>query len=95
MPVAAQKDYRELEFPPLNDIVTPTPTRVVLDNGIILYLVEDRRLPLINLSARFGVGAVNEPADKDRPGRDHRRGNAHGWIHEHVGRRDRRDPGRN
>ena len=64
MPVAAQKDYRDLEFPPLNDIVTPTPTRVVLDNGIILYLVEDRRLPMINLSARFGVGAVNEPADK-------------------------------
>ncbi len=64
MPVAAQKDYRELEFPPLNDIVTPTPTRVVLDNGIILYLVEDRRLPMINLSARFGVGSVNEPADK-------------------------------
>ena len=64
MPAAAQKDYRELEFPPLNDIVTPTPTRVVLDNGIILYLVEDRRLPMINLSARFGVGSVNEPADK-------------------------------
>lgn len=64
MPAAAQKDYRELEFPPLNDIVTPTPTRVVLDNGIILYLVEDRRLPMINLSARIGVGAVNEPADK-------------------------------
>ena len=64
MPVAAQKDYRELQFPPLNDIVTPTPTRVVLDNGIILYLVEDRRLPMINLSARFGVGSVNEPADR-------------------------------
>ncbi len=64
MPAAAQKDYRELEFPPLNDIETPTPTRVVLDNGIILYLVEDHRLPMINLSARIGVGAVNEPADK-------------------------------
>ena len=64
LPVAAQKDYRALQFPPLNDIVTPTPTRVVLDNGIILYLVEDRRLPMINLSARFGVGSVNEPADR-------------------------------
>lgn len=64
MTVSAQQDYRELEYPPLNDIETPTPTRVVLDNGIILYLVEDRRLPMINLSARIGVGAVNEPADK-------------------------------
>lgn len=64
MQAAAQKDYRELEFPPLNDIETPTPTRVVLDNGIILYLVEDHRLPMINLSARIGVGAVNEPSDK-------------------------------
>jgi predicted Zn-dependent peptidase/outer membrane lipoprotein-sorting protein len=64
MTATAQKDYRELEFPPLNDIETPTPTRVVLDNGIILYLVEDHRLPMINLSARIGVGEVNEPADK-------------------------------
>ena len=63
-PVRAQQDYRDLEYPPLNDIKTPTPTRVVLDNGIILYLVEDHRLPMINLSARIGVGAVNEQADK-------------------------------
>ena len=63
-PVRAQQDYKDLEYPPLNDIKTPTPTRVVLDNGIILYLVEDHRLPMINLSARIGVGSVNEPADK-------------------------------
>ncbi len=63
-PVQAQQDYKDLEFPPLNDIKTPTPTRIVLDNGIILFMVEDHRLPMINLSARIGVGAVNEPADK-------------------------------
>jgi len=60
----AQKHYRDLEFPALNDIETPVPTRVVLDNGITLFLVEDHRLPIINLSARVGVGSVNEPADK-------------------------------
>ena len=59
-----QHNYKDLEYPPLNDIQAQSPTRVVLGNGIVLYLVEDHRLPMINLSARIGVGAVNEPANR-------------------------------
>lgn len=63
-PAAAQKHYKDLTYPAINDIQTPKPTRVTLSNGIILYMVEDHRLPMINLQARIGVGAINEPADK-------------------------------
>ncbi len=60
----AQKHYKELKYPALNKIVVPAVERVVLANGMILYLVEDHELPLINLSARIGVGSIDEPADK-------------------------------
>ena len=63
-PVGAQKHYKELVYPSINDIRAPDPTRVTLKNGIILYLVEDHRLPLISLRARIGVGGINESADK-------------------------------
>ncbi len=63
-PVGAQKHYKELVYPPINDIRASDPTRVTLKNGIILYLVEDHRLPLISLRARIGVGGINESADK-------------------------------
>ncbi len=38
--------------------------RVVLDNGIILYLYEDHKLPLFNIFALVRGGSVFEPADK-------------------------------
>ena len=63
-PVRAQKHYKALVYPQINDIQAPKPERVTLKNGMILYLVEDHRLPMISLQARIGVGAVNEPADK-------------------------------
>ena len=58
----AQRHYQEIEFPKLNEIEIPKIERVELDNGIILFLVEDRELPLINILARIGVGSVNDPA---------------------------------
>ncbi|MBT5872964.1 MAG: insulinase family protein [Candidatus Latescibacteria bacterium] len=60
----SQKHYSELRYPPLNAIDVPDAERVKLRNGIILYLVEDHRLPMINLRARIGVGAIDDPADK-------------------------------
>jgi predicted Zn-dependent peptidase len=38
--------------------------RVVLDNGIILYLYENHRLPLFNLTTYIRCGAVLDPAEK-------------------------------
>lgn len=60
----AQTHYKDLKYPPLNEIKVPPVERVVLANGMILYLVEDHELPLINLSARIGAGSIDEPADK-------------------------------
>ncbi len=59
-----QRAWNELTYPLLSEINVPAVERVELDNGLILYLVEDRELPLINLSARIGTGSVFEPADK-------------------------------
>jgi len=52
-----------LTFPPL-EFSPPEVEKVTLDNGLILYLLEDHELPLIDLSARIGTGSVYEPADK-------------------------------
>jgi zinc protease len=38
--------------------------RVVLKNGVVAYVIEDRALPLINIQAIVRVGTWVEPADK-------------------------------
>jgi len=60
----AQKNYRELTYPPLPKIEIPKYERTVLPNGMILYLVEDHELPLIQLSARIGTGSIYDPPGK-------------------------------
>ncbi len=51
------------EFPPLN--FKPTkPTRTVLDNGLVIYLLEDHELPLIKMEMYFKAGSQNDPIDK-------------------------------
>ena len=50
--------YKPLEFP------FPQAERVMLSNGIELYLLEDKELPLVNLVALVRTGSVYEPADK-------------------------------
>jgi zinc protease len=54
----------ELEFPPLPEFQIPQPTRVVLDNGIVVMVLEDRELPLVNATVLIKTGARLEPADK-------------------------------
>lgn len=60
----SQTPYKELKFPPLHTLKTPDVKRVVLKNGMILYLVEDHELPLIEMTARIGVGSIDDPPDK-------------------------------
>ncbi len=60
----AQKDYEELTFPKLQEVQMPEINRVELDNGMILFLVEDHELPLIEMTSFIGVGSVYEPEDK-------------------------------
>ena len=56
-------DPRKMTFPPLVFQV-PTAERVVLDNGMIVYLLPDRELPLVSIQAYVGTGSVYEQADK-------------------------------
>lgn len=60
----AQTPYNKLQYPPLHPVQIPEVKRVVLNNGMILFLIEDHELPLISMSARIGCGSIDEPADK-------------------------------
>ncbi|MFQ5597912.1 MAG: M16 family metallopeptidase [Nitrospiria bacterium] len=57
------QDPREMSFRPIV-FQPPKAERVVLSNGMILYLLEDHELPLVSLQAMIRVGDIYEPADK-------------------------------
>lgn len=46
------------------DIKLPSVTRVTMNNGIRLVLMEYHRAPLLNVIAQFGGGSANDPGDK-------------------------------
>jgi zinc protease len=56
-------DPRKMTFKPV-EFTPPEPDRVVLDNGMVVYLLEDHELPLITITASMKTGAWLEPADK-------------------------------
>ncbi len=56
-------DPRAMTFDPVT-ITVPAVERVVLENGLIVYLLPDRELPLVTISALIRTGAIYEPADK-------------------------------
>jgi len=56
-------DPRAMKFKPV-EFTPPDPERVVLENGMVLYLLEDHELPLINMSATIRTGAWLDPVDR-------------------------------
>ncbi len=56
-------DPRTMTFAPV-EFSPPEPERVVLDNGMVVYLLEDHELPLITLTATIRAGSWLDPADK-------------------------------
>ena len=54
---------RDLSFPPLK-FDPPNAEKVVLENGITLFLMEDHELPLFSASALFKIGSIYEPEEK-------------------------------
>lgn len=58
------KHYTDLQFPPLPEITVPAYSRYQLENGITVFLMEDRELPLVSGTALFRTGERFEPADK-------------------------------
>jgi predicted Zn-dependent peptidase len=53
----------QLHFGPPS-LTIPRPDRVVLDNGMVLWFMEDRELPLVNVTMWFRSGAKYEPDGK-------------------------------
>jgi zinc protease len=58
------RHYTELEFGPPPEIILPDYSRYELENGLVVYLVEDHELPLVSGSALFHTGDRLEPSDK-------------------------------
>ncbi|HYX12814.1 MAG TPA: insulinase family protein, partial [Nostoc sp.] len=58
---AEAKHYTELQLPALPEIKIPKYERFVLQNGLIVYLMEDHELPLVNGTAFVRTGNRLEP----------------------------------
>jgi Predicted Zn-dependent peptidases len=52
-----------MKFPPV-ELNPPEPERIVLENGIVVYLLEDHELPLVTVSATIRTGGWMDPSDK-------------------------------
>lgn len=64
-PAAAQAtDWQQINIPPLPAFHPQVPKRIVLPNGMIIFLQEDHELPLIDGMARIRGGSRSEPAAK-------------------------------
>ncbi len=59
----AMVDPRRLTFAAV-EFVPPEPERVVFENGLVVYLLEDHELPLITISALSRTGSWLDPPDK-------------------------------
>ena len=58
------KSYKEIKTPPLHKFNMPEPRRVQLDNGLVIFLMEDHELPLIQGSATIRGGERDVPVEK-------------------------------
>jgi len=61
---ATPRHYTDLDLPPLPELQLPDYTRFELDNGMVVFLVEDHELPLVNGVATIRTGSRFEPADR-------------------------------
>ena len=57
------KDPRTLKSQPIK-FEPPSPLRFTLDNGMVVYFLEDHKLPVITMSALVKTGRIYEPEDK-------------------------------
>lgn len=56
--------YKEIKYPQLRNVTVVKPARVVLPNGIVLFLLEDHELPTISAEALVRAGGRYVPAAK-------------------------------
>ncbi|MCK4306137.1 MAG: insulinase family protein [Candidatus Eisenbacteria sp.] len=62
-PVAAKtfKNPRKMKFPPLGEIRTPEIDRQLLDNGMVVYLLEDHDFPMVDFQMMVRAASIYEP----------------------------------
>jgi len=61
---AVAQHYTQLKFGRLPEVQLPSYKRFVLDNGMVVYLMEDHELPLVGGTALFRSGNRLEPAEQ-------------------------------
>ncbi len=61
-PVTVKNDWHQIKPPPLRVMKPQQPTRLVLENGIILLLQQDKELPLLSMTVMLRGGSRDEPA---------------------------------
>lgn len=61
---ATPRHYTDLTFPPLPEVRLPDATEFQLANGMTVYLIEDRELPLISGRALIRTGSRWEPPEQ-------------------------------
>lgn len=57
----AQQPWEEIPIPELKTVQLPKYERHELKNGMVLYLAEDRLVPMVQLSAQIKAGSIYEP----------------------------------
>ncbi|OBQ26000.1 MAG: peptidase M16 [Aphanizomenon flos-aquae LD13] len=62
--ITTAKHYNELKFPPLSTIKLPKYERYILENGLVVYLMEDHELPLVTGTAIIRTGSRWEQEEK-------------------------------
>jgi zinc protease len=62
--LVAQEPWAKIPIPPLPAFHPQEPTRIVLPNGMVIFLQEDHELPTIDGVARIRGGSRSEPAAK-------------------------------
>jgi zinc protease len=61
---APARHYTELTFPPLPEVEIPEYSRYTLENGMVVYLMEDHELPLVSGTVLVKTGERMEPAEQ-------------------------------
>ena len=61
---APAKPWLKIPIPPLHDFKPAEPKKLVLPNGLTIFLQEDHELPFVNGSILIRGGSRDEPSDK-------------------------------
>jgi len=63
-PAQAAKPWTKIPIPPLHDFKPEQPKKIVLANGLTIFLQEDHELPFVNGTILIRGGSRDEPSDK-------------------------------